>query len=90
MAPIDLTHAKKKKMTYRYKFFNDRSVQTGGGHIYFSENSALVTLSVQTDRYQQNNVNPNPMPQNTVSEQGLHCLPLIEEFLDSPTSSGMD
>ena len=27
-----------------------------------------------------NSVEPDQMPQNTVSAQGLHCLPLIQQF----------
>ena len=29
-----------------------------------------------------NSVDPDEMPQNVVSHQGLHCLPLIQQFLD--------
>ena len=30
-------------------------------------------------------VGPDHMPQNAASEQGLHCLPLIQQFLGIPT-----
>ena len=30
---------------------------------------------------------PDKTPQNAMSHQGLHCLPLIQQFLDAPLSS---
>ena len=30
-----------------------------------------------------NSVDPDEMPQNAASHQGLHCLPLIQLFLDT-------
>ena len=33
-----------------------------------------------------NSVNPDQMPQNVASDQGLHCLPLVQQILD--TSKG--
>ena len=30
-----------------------------------------------------NSVDPDEMPQNGTSYQGLHCLPLIQQFLDT-------
>ena len=32
-------------------------------------------------------VDPDEMPQNAVSHQGLHCLPLIQQFLDKTLGS---
>ena len=34
-----------------------------------------------------NSVDPDQMPQNVASDQGLHCLPLIQHFLDTSTGS---
>ena len=34
-----------------------------------------------------NHVDPGEMPQNVVSHQGLHCLPLIQQFLDTTSGS---
>ena len=31
-----------------------------------------------------NSVNPDLMPQNVASDLDLHCLPLIQQFLDMP------
>ena len=42
MAPVDHIHTH-KKINYRYNlFFNNRSIQTGGGHTFSSENTVLV------------------------------------------------
>ena len=30
-----------------------------------------------------NSVDPGETPQNAASHQGLHCLPLIQQFLDN-------
>ena len=30
-----------------------------------------------------NSVDPDQMPQNVASDQGLHCLPFIQQFLDT-------
>ena len=35
-------------------------------------------------------VDPDQMPQNVASDQGLHCLPLIQQFLDTSTDSKID
>ena len=32
-----------------------------------------------------NSVDPDQMPQNAASDQGLHCLSLIQLLLDTPT-----
>ena len=34
-----------------------------------------------------NSVDPDEMPQNVASHQGLHCLPLIQHFLDTTSGS---
>ena len=34
-----------------------------------------------------NSVDPDEMPQNVASHQGLHCLPLIQQFLDTVSRS---
>ena len=34
-----------------------------------------------------NSVNPDEMPQNAASPQGLHCLPLIQQLLDTTMGS---
>ena len=42
MAPIDHTHAKQNPQIIDTTFFNNRSAQTGGGHMFFSENTVLI------------------------------------------------
>ena len=37
-------------------------------------------LSIGTDR-PANSVDPDQMPQNVASDQGLYCLPLIKQYL---------
>ena len=39
---------------------------------------------------QANSVDPDQMPQNEVSYQGLYCWPLLQQFLDISTGSKMD
>ena len=34
-----------------------------------------------------NTVDPDEMPQNVASHQGLHCLPLIQQLLDTTSGS---
>ena len=38
----------------------------------------------------QNSVDPDQPPQNAAADQGLHCLSLIQQFLDTSTSCEMD
>ena len=35
-------------------------------------------------------VDPNQMLRNAVSDQCLHCLPLIQQYLNTSTGRGMD
>ena len=37
-----------------------------------------------------NSVDPDQMPQNAASDLSLHCLPLIQQFLDTSSGSQMD
>ena len=37
-----------------------------------------------------NSVDADQMPQNVASDQGLHCLPIMQQFLDTPASSKSD
>ena len=37
-----------------------------------------------------NSKDPDQMPQNVASDQGLHCLPFIQQFLDPTIGSKMD
>ena len=37
-----------------------------------------------------NSADPDQMPQNVASDQGLHCLSLIQQFLDKSEASKMD
>ena len=47
---------------------------------YVSETlSTIITLSIRTDRPEQT-VDPDHMPQNVASDQGLHCCPLIRQY----------
>ena len=34
-----------------------------------------------------NSLDPDEMPQNAASHLGLHCLPLIQQFLDTTSGS---
>ena len=34
-----------------------------------------------------NSADPDETPQNVASHQGLHCLPLIQQFLDTTSGS---
>ena len=34
-----------------------------------------------------NSIDPDETPQNAASHLGLHCLPLIQQFLDTTSSS---
>ena len=37
-----------------------------------------------------NSIDPDQMLQNMLSDQGLHCLPLIQQFLDIFTASKLN
>ena len=37
-----------------------------------------------------NSVDPDQMPQNVASDLGLHCLPFIQQLLDTSAVSKMD
>ena len=37
-----------------------------------------------------NSEDPDQTPQNAASDQGLHCLPLIKQFLNKLTDSKME
>ena len=50
---------------------------------------AIITLSIGTDRPEQS-VAPDQMPHSVASDQGLHCLQLIQQFLDRSTGSKLD
>ena len=50
----------------------------------------IITLSIGTDKPEQNSVDPDQMLQNAASDQGLHCLSLIQQIFDPSTSSKMD
>ena len=39
----------------------------------------VITLCIGTDRPEQT-VDPDQMPQNTASDQDLHCLPYIQQY----------
>ena len=50
----------------------------------------VITLSTGTDRPEQTyNVDLDQMLQNPVSDQGLHCLPVIQQFWGAVTDSQM-
>ena len=44
--------------------------------------STVITLSTGTDRAKAfaNSVDPDQMPQNVASDQGLHFLPYIQQY----------
>ena len=49
-----------------------------------------LALIIGTDRLEKTNVDPDQMPQNIASDQDLHCLLRIQQFLDSSAGSKMD
>ena len=50
-----------------------------------------ITLSINWDRQAcANNEDPDQLPQNAASDQGLHCLVLIRHILNISTGSRMD
>ena len=40
----------------------------------------VITLSIETDMPFANSVDPDQMLWNTASDQGLHCLPYIQQY----------
>ena len=53
------------------------------------EKEDLKCLSKGTDKSEQTVVDPDQMPHNVASDQGLHYLPLIQQFLDTSTGIKM-
>ena len=51
-------------------FFNRESKISEG--VRFDQTTVLTGLS--------NGVDPDQTPQNAASDQGLHCLPLVQQF----------
>ena len=51
---------------------------------------AVFTLSIQPDIPWANSVDPDQMQQNVASDQGLHCLPISQQFLYTSTGSKMN
>ena len=47
--------------------------------------TTVITLSIWTDRHEQT-VELDQLPQNMVSDQMPHCLPLIQQFLCPATN----
>ena len=75
---------KKKRKIIDTIFFNDSSVQTGGGHTFSSGNVALVNQYMPSFPFfgtLANSVDPDQMPQNAAADQGLHCLLKLHTFL---------
>ena len=57
---------------------------------YVCPNSKLIysIYSMYLDRQvRANSVDPDEMPQNAASHKGLHCLPVIQQFLDTTLGS---
>ena len=54
----------------------------------FQLRNTVFTLNVLMDRPEKS-ANLDQMPQNVPFEQGLHCLPFIQLFLDIRTDSKM-
>ena len=53
-----------------------------------SEKGTVFTVCIKTDRQAGANiVDPDEMLQNVASHQGLHCLPIIQQFLDTTSGS---
>ena len=47
----------------------------------------IFTQSVQPGRPEQKGVDPDQMMYSAVSDQGLHCIPLVQQFLAAGTGS---
>ena len=50
----------------------------------------LYVQLLYVDIARANSVDPDQMPQSAASDQGLHCLPLVQQFLDTSASSKTD
>ena len=50
-----------------------------GGSRMISDQTTVLTLCIRKDSPEQT-VCPDHTPQNAASDQGLHCLPLIQQF----------
>ena len=53
---------------------------------YISLKYIIFSLSIGIDKPEQTLV-PDQIPQNVESDQGLHCLPITQQFLDTSTGS---
>ena len=59
-------------------------------HIYLKSTDIILPYfyCIYSDRQAwENSVDPYETPQNVASHQGLHCLPLIKQFLDITSGS---
>ena len=52
-----------------------------------NKNTIFTVRMFGIDRPEKNSVDPNQIPQNAACDQGLLCLLLIQQFLDSKHSS---
>ena len=45
-----------------------------------TSSDTIITLNIGRDAFV-NNVDPDQTPQNAASDQGLHCLPYIQQYI---------
>ena len=50
----------------------------------------IFTLSFLDKHAWANNVDPDQMPKNVASDLSLHCLPLMDQYLDSLAGTKID
>ena len=56
--------------------------------VRFDQNAVLIQ-HFRTD-WSEQTVDPNQTPQNVASDQGPHCLPLIQQFSHTPRDIKID
>ena len=49
--------------------------------------TTVFTICIRTDRPEQTVLDPDETQMNAASHQGLHCLPLIQQCLDTTMGS---
>ena len=66
------------------------STQFQGVFVRVEKIVTVITLSIWTDRHFAYSVDQDQTPQFVASDQGLHCLPYIQQYLDTSRGSTMD
>ena len=73
---------------YQEQYGNDQSAYAKSDIVYCGTYNIYHIYHMYLDRQAWgNSVNPEKMPQNMASHQGLHCLPLIKKFLNTTSGS---